>query len=48
MWWRLRELALSAKLKWRVDEQVRFEKSPATLRSLFDGGNRGKQVLRLD
>jgi NADPH-dependent curcumin reductase CurA len=45
---RLRELALSGRLKWQVDEQVGFEKAPATLRRLFDGVNRGKQILRLE
>ncbi len=45
---RLRELALAGRLRWQVDEQVGFEKAPATLRRLFDGSNRGKQVLRLD
>ncbi len=45
---RLRTLALSGKLTWQVDEQVGFEKAPETLRRLFDGSNRGKQILRLE
>ncbi|HEY0315535.1 MAG TPA: NADP-dependent oxidoreductase [Sphingomonas sp.] len=45
---RLRELALSGRLIWQIDEQTGFENAPATLCRLFDGSNRGKQVLRLD
>ena len=44
---RLRDLALADRIRWQVDEQVGFEQAPATLRRLFDGSNRGKQVLRL-
>ena len=44
---RLTELALSGKLKWQLDEQQGFENAPATLRRLFDGSNRGKQILRV-
>jgi NADPH-dependent curcumin reductase CurA len=44
---RLTELALSGRIVWQVDEQVGFENAPATLRRLFTGENRGKQVLRL-
>lgn len=45
---RLRTLALDKRLVWQVDEQVGFENAPATLARLFDGRNRGKQVLRID
>jgi NADPH-dependent curcumin reductase CurA len=45
---RLRALALAGRLKWQIDEQIGFENAPATLCRLFDGSNRGKQVLRLD
>ena len=44
---RLRDLALAERIVWQVDEQTGFENAPATLRRLFDGSNRGKQVLRL-
>ena len=44
---RLRELALAGRIVWQVDEQTGFENAPATLRRLFDGSNRGKQVLRV-
>lgn len=44
---RLTDLALSGKLTWQVDEQVGFENAPATLCRLFDGRNRGKQLLRV-
>jgi NADPH-dependent curcumin reductase CurA len=44
---RLRDLALDGKLAWQVDEQIGFENAPATLRRLFEGKNRGKQVLRV-
>lgn len=45
---RLREMALDGRLAWQIDEQQGFENAPATLRRLFEGRNRGKQVLRLD
>ena len=45
---RLTELAIAGRIIWRIDEQVGFEKAPATLRRLFDGSNLGKQVLRID
>ena len=45
---RLRALALDKRLVWQVDEQIGFENAPATLLRLFDGSNRGKQVLRID
>lgn len=45
---RLKTLALAGKIRWQIDEQVGFEKAPATLRRLFDGSNRGKQLLRLE
>jgi NADPH-dependent curcumin reductase CurA len=44
---RLRTLALDNKIVWQVDEQIGFENAPATLRRLFNGSNRGKQVLRI-
>lgn len=44
---RLAALALDDRLKWQIDEQVGFENAPATLRRLFEGSNRGKQVLRV-
>lgn len=34
-------------ITYRIDEAHGFENAPATLRRLFDGANRGKQVLRL-
>ncbi|MDB5713363.1 MAG: NADP-dependent oxidoreductase [Sphingomonadales bacterium] len=43
---RLRDLALAGSIRWQVDEQIGFENAPATLRRLFDGSNRGKQILR--
>lgn len=45
---RLTELALAGKLAWEEDVQHGFENAPATLRRLFDGRNRGKQLLALD
>ena len=45
---RLTELACAGRIVWQVDEQVGFEHAPATLRRLFSGENRGKQVLRID
>lgn len=45
---RLKDLALAGRIRWQIDEQVGFDKAPATLRRLFDGSNRGKQVLRLE
>ena len=45
---RLTALATSGKIIWQVDEQVGFENAPATLRRLFTGENRGKQVLRME
>jgi NADPH-dependent curcumin reductase CurA len=44
---RLTDLAEAGRLAWLVDEQVGFENAPATLRRLFDGSNRGKQLLRI-
>ena len=44
---RLTALALSGKLTWQIDEQHGFENAPATLRRLYDGSNRGKQILKL-
>lgn len=40
-------LVADGRLAWRIDEQTGFEAAPATLKRLFDGANRGKQVLRL-
>ncbi len=45
---RVAALVANGKLAWRVDEQHGFEKAPETLKRLFDGANRGKQVLKLD
>lgn len=45
---RLRDMALDGRLAWQIDEQQGFENAPATLRRLFEGRNRGKQVLRID
>jgi NADPH-dependent curcumin reductase CurA len=44
---RLTDLAEMGRLAWQLDEQVGFENAPATLRRLFDGSNRGKQILRV-
>ncbi len=44
---RLTDLATAGRLVWRIDEQEGFENAPATLRRLFTGDNRGKQVLRI-
>lgn len=44
---RIRRLALDGRLRWRIDEQVGFERAPATLRRLFEGRNLGKQVLKV-
>lgn len=44
---RLTELAVSGRIIWQIDEQLGFDKAPATLRRLFSGENRGKQVLRI-
>jgi hypothetical protein len=44
---RLAALVMDGRLAWRVDEQQGFENTPATLRRLFTGENRGKQVLKL-
>lgn len=44
---RLRTMALEGRLAWQIDEQQGFENAPATLRRLFEGSNRGKQVLRI-
>jgi NADPH-dependent curcumin reductase CurA len=43
---RLTDLATAGRLVWQIDEQEGFENAPATLRRLFTGDNRGKQVLR--
>lgn len=40
-------LVAQGKLKVEVDVQQGFENIPSTLRRLFDGGNRGKQLLKL-
>jgi len=45
---RLAALAHAGRLAWQVDEQVGFLQAPATLRRLFTGENRGKQVLRIE
>jgi NADPH-dependent curcumin reductase CurA len=42
---RLTALAHAGSLVWQVDEQIGFLQAPATLRRLFTGENRGKQVL---
>ncbi|WP_428310520.1 NADP-dependent oxidoreductase [Hydrocarboniphaga sp.] len=44
---RLTELAVAGRLSWQIDEQQGFENAPATLRRLFDGSNRGKQILKV-
>jgi len=44
---RLTDLAASGQLAWQVDEQEGFENAPQTLMRLFEGANRGKQVLRV-
>jgi NADPH-dependent curcumin reductase CurA len=44
---RLATLALTGKLQWQEDEQHGFENAPAALRRLFEGKNRGKQILKL-
>ncbi len=44
---RLADLVESGRLAWQVDEQHGFENAPQTLMRLFDGRNRGKQVLRI-
>lgn len=44
---RIVDLATAGRLTWQIDEQLGFENAPATLRRLFDGSNRGKQVLKL-
>jgi hypothetical protein len=44
---RLAALVADGRLHWRVDEQQGFENTPATLRRLFTGENRGKQVLKV-
>jgi NADPH-dependent curcumin reductase CurA len=44
---RLTELACAGRIVWQVDEQNGFENAPRTLRRLFSGENRGKQVLRV-
>jgi len=40
-------LVADGRLTWRIDEQQGFEKAPETLKRLFAGANRGKQVLKL-
>ena len=44
---RLTALAHAKRIVWQVDEQEGFENAPATLRRLFTGANRGKQVLKV-
>ena len=45
---RLTALVHAGRLVWQVDEQVGFLRAPETLRRLFTGDNRGKQVLRIE
>ena len=45
---RLRGLIDAGRLTWQEDVQQGFEQAPATLQRLFNGSNRGKQLLRLD
>jgi NADPH-dependent curcumin reductase CurA len=44
---RMISLIQSGKLHWQEDVQHGFENAPATLRRLFTGANRGKQLLEL-
>ena len=44
---RLTALAHAGRIVWQVDEQTGFENAPATLRRLFTGENRGKQILKI-
>jgi NADPH-dependent curcumin reductase CurA len=44
---RLADLGVAGKIIWQLDEQVGFENAPATLRRLFTGENRGKQILKV-
>jgi NADPH-dependent curcumin reductase CurA len=44
---RLTELAKAGRIVWQIDEQRGFENAPATLRRVFAGENKGKQILRV-
>lgn len=44
---RLEAFVQNGQLTYREDEQHGFENAPATLKRLFNGANRGKQILRL-
>lgn len=44
---RLAGLVGSGAIRYREDEQHGFENAPETLKRLFSGANRGKQILRL-
>jgi NADPH-dependent curcumin reductase CurA len=44
---RLAGFVKDGRLTYRIDEQQGFENAPRTLMRLFEGANRGKQVLRV-
>jgi NADPH-dependent curcumin reductase CurA len=44
---RLAGLVNDGRLTYRIDEQQGFENAPRTLMRLFEGANRGKQVLKV-
>ena len=45
---RMAAMINSGHLKYREDVQLGFENAPGTLKRLFTGANKGKQLLRLD